>query len=596
MRKIYFPIVCLVLLVCSTMTAWAVIPPPPVNQNLGMPDTQFQKLFDTIGADTCKRCHKPEYFDADLPQPTGIPMLEATYLPSRHHRHLKDSGNAIRDGRIAGGAEQPPFPDLNNDGVMDEYYQCLNCHIVATDADGFLTGGIVNNFRDCLNCHKTFSEPNNQGEERSDITVHHDTPKAMAGQCGVCHGYLIRSLDEGVPPATYRPSMITPWRSGKPNEDDSNVNHVGTSPGNCNFCHNAAGSTDPVVLRDGVAIDASDPSCSFCVGFGSINIYPNKENHHATGVPTFKPSQTGRDEAVCAWCHIPTYPSHYNKTPEDPDDAMFSGWGIRGCQRCHDIESLHSIEADVAGDGIIPGQEDRYNGHIGNQDNCWGCHGNNGEWQVDLLSTSLMAVGATTPQLNAMNAAIWPEGTGFDLTLVGSGFINIGTKMNMSTGALEQYTFNPTVKFTDQDGNSTVLEPTTTTATEVVVSVPATLASGNYDVAIRKQPNKTSNPLAASILPNVNVSAAVCFESYNIVVLRGTNFNEFIGGGDVNYIDYEGNEVVGSNTSVIGDGVDADRVYRWGGDMIAARWFSGCPSSVTVKNVFDSETVVPTVR
>ena len=76
MRRIYFPIISVLLLACTTMTAWAVIPPPPVNQNLGMPDTQFMTLFESVGPDTCRRCHKPQDLDRTLPQPTGIPQLK----------------------------------------------------------------------------------------------------------------------------------------------------------------------------------------------------------------------------------------------------------------------------------------------------------------------------------------------------------------------------------------------------------------------------------------------------------------------------------------------------------------------------------------
>ena len=135
MRRIYLPIVSFVLLAFTSLAAWAIVPPPPVNQNLGIPDTQFQTLFDdpAHGADTCKRCHKPEYFGLFWPNIND--KFQKVYLPNRHHQHVADTPNAVRDGLIAGGAEQPPFMDANNDGVEDTHYACLNCHIIDVDQD-----------------------------------------------------------------------------------------------------------------------------------------------------------------------------------------------------------------------------------------------------------------------------------------------------------------------------------------------------------------------------------------------------------------------------------------------------------------------------
>ena len=52
---------------------------------------------------------------------------------------------------------------------------------------------------------------------------------------------------------------------------------------------------------------------------------------------------------------------------------------IRWCENCHGPESLHNIQVDsdnLANIGtILVGGENAGWGHIGNDDDCWGCHG-----------------------------------------------------------------------------------------------------------------------------------------------------------------------------------------------------------------------------
>ncbi len=519
MNKSHLAIISFILLASLSMTAWGAIPPPPVNQNLGIPDTQFNLLTKEV----CWRCHKPSAV-GEVDPPAGVPV-KTTYLPDRHHQHLFTE--------IAGGPEQPPFMDANNDGIEDTTYGCLNCHELAAGPNGALE--LVQSFRDCLFCHLV------EGGER---TVHHDTPLAKEAECGTCHGSLVRSLDAGMPPPTYSPSMITPWRSGKPNGDTSITSSAGTNPGNCNFCHNT---------EDGDTIGTPDvPS-----GFGPITVFTNKQNHHGTGVPTITGSSKG---SPCEWCH-------------NIDQPLAEG--IRGCQRCHDIESLHNIEYDADGDGIIPGTETAYQGHIGNTDNCWGCHGNNGE--VGSMSISFGATAtATVPQLDNINLSTWTEGTAFEMSLFGNGFINQGGLGNSTT-------YRPTVQLTDSADNITVLTPLSESVDSVQVAIPETLPADNYRIQIKKG-SVLSNPIVATITPRITLGApAICFEKYRIVFLRGKNFSMHLSGSN-------------TGTSITtGDGIAPDVLYFWKDQMIAALFIGGCPDEVVVTNVFDSITLEPFV-
>jgi len=579
MRRIHLNLICFVLLACTTITAWAVVPPPPVNQNLGIPDTQFKLEFNSEepgkGYMTCQRCHK--WNRGMAPQPDGIPALQIRNLADRHHENVGTP--------IAGGPEQPPNADGNGDGVVDAAdadYTCYNCHNVTMPVGP--DGGIEENHRNCFNCHKVFAGPNNTGEEMGQgwRTVHHDTPKAFNAECGLCHGYLIRSLDTGRPAPDWQPSYITPWKSGKPLEDPTMTSNAGTHPGNCTFCHNTADvDGDPAGTEDNTSsfswgTDGTD-------GFGPIRIYRNSMNHHSTGVPTITPAESPKiTESACQWCHYMSWPDGFVPFPGE----TLESWNIRGCQRCHDITSLHSIEADVAGDGIVPGAEAPYNGHVGAKENCWGCHGHDQEaLRAEGLAMNDYPVQATTPQLTEIGAPNWAQGSSFDLTLLGSGFENAGVKWEGGTWVDEYYT--PSVQLTDDAGNATVLVPEVGgyDKTRIVVTIPGTLAAGQYAAQIKKG-NVLSNPIPVTIFPAVNVrpGGAVCLSDYRVVIIRGSGFSMY------------DRSMPSSVTGITGDGADANRVFLWRDGMVAARFNAGCPSEVTVNTVFDSETFTPAVR
>jgi len=578
MRRIHLTLICFVLLAFTTITAWAVVPPPPVNQNLGIPDTQFKIEFASTdpgkGYMTCQRCHKRNRGAA--PQPPGIPALQIRNLADRHHENVGTP--------VAGGPEQPPSMDGNQDGVidaLDENYTCYNCHVIMPVGP---LGGVEENHRNCFNCHKVFAEPNNQGNERGQDwrTVHHDTPKAFEAECGLCHGYLIRSLDQGRPAPDWEPSYITPWKSGKPTEDPTMTSNAGTHPGNCTFCHNTADvHSDPDGTEDNTSpfswgTDGTD-------GFGPIRIYPNYLNHHSTGVPTFEPADSSKiTTSVCQWCHYMSWPDDFEPFPGE----TLESWNIRGCQRCHDIPSLHSIEADVAGDGIVPGTEAPYNGHVGAAENCWGCHGHDQEaLRAEGQALGDYPVQATVPQLDEMGAQNWAEGSSFDLTLLGHGFVNEGVAWDAATETWVDAEYRPTVQLTDDAGDATVLEPSSSDISRIIVNIPGTLAAGQYAAQVRKG-DVLSNPIPVTVFPSVNVrpGGAVCLSDYRVVIIRGSGFSMY------------DRSMPSSVTGITGDGADANRVFLWRDGMVAARFNAGCPSEVTVNTVFDSETFTPAVR
>ena len=111
MTNLYVLIFILTFFICSEYKAWGAVPPPPVNQLIGIVDSIFQ---NSIEAD-CRICHDQG-------------------LPDRHH--------LLIDMII-------PDPTNSPFGIPGSPYGCLSCH--AEDISSGIIVFLVE--RDCLVCH-----------------------------------------------------------------------------------------------------------------------------------------------------------------------------------------------------------------------------------------------------------------------------------------------------------------------------------------------------------------------------------------------------------------------------------------------------------
>ncbi|MCK5505142.1 MAG: hypothetical protein KAJ10_08265, partial [Thermodesulfovibrionia bacterium] len=82
-RNLFILTLVLALSVTLAMIVWAAIPPPSVDQDVGIEDTMFNNLVEA----DCRDCHGPN-------PPPGIPT-DTTYLPDRHHLNV---GTAVTVG------------------------------------------------------------------------------------------------------------------------------------------------------------------------------------------------------------------------------------------------------------------------------------------------------------------------------------------------------------------------------------------------------------------------------------------------------------------------------------------------------------------
>jgi hypothetical protein len=559
----------MVLTIGFAMVSSADIPPPPVNQNLGIDDGVFNNLVEA----DCRFCHE----NADSPVNVegrcsetgtvcfvdddctgGTDVCVDVLIKDRHHilaltpenipgASLIFNGSCVNDPTLAcqsdadcvsvGGVCEaplafPPYspvdPDRDNNAVKDTIYGCENCH--PDDPATPIIDFIIT--RDCLECHVQIAGVG---------SVHHisATSPANDNRCFVCHGDLVNlspgycsegggitqgrcsvtattdclvdadcpageicvatltntcttdadcpggsnTCGDGHVIPTYDPSLVTP----RPSNGFGPDNSYGNGRGACDFCHDQ---------------DTLPPAAP-------ILIFSNSDTHHNTGL--------GVDTDRCLWCHPGGIPSS-------------EGDAIRTCENCHGFSSLHNItvdsdaggQVDTDGDGILDtdnlgivvvGAENPYWSHVGNNDDCLGCHGG-------YIPASAPGTGPAVPYISSSDVGSMIAGADKAVTLVGSAFENYsGT-----------YLFTSNVKMTAADGSSVTLTPDAIDQGSLTVTIPGTTAVGSYDLRVAKDDGTgtggtvNSNPAVLSVIPGVAVTDVGCSKKKGILTVSGTGF------------------------------------------------------------------------
>lgn len=173
-----------------TAVNWANVPPPPVNQTLGIADTKFGNLTMT----ECKQCH------------TGTD----TQLAEMHHALI----NTVT----------PAASCIRN--ASDPATLTTGCHVLVSDGSG---GFVFDDFRDCLKCHTS--------------SPHHVTTAALQRDCQKCHGSLIDNPLDGHYIPTYGISSVTPLPDGR-TVAVPGTNETAVVQG-CEACHQADAAATP---------------------------------------------------------------------------------------------------------------------------------------------------------------------------------------------------------------------------------------------------------------------------------------------------------------------------------------------------------------
>lgn len=197
------------LLVAVVLPSLAEVPPPPVNQLIGIDGS-----FSTEPTEAyCRNCHDSGSSD-------------------RHHLLMN---TVVPDPTVA------PF------GTPGSTYQCLSCH--AQDTSSGTIVFVVE--RDCINCH--FDVPN-----PGTSTPHHTTVDAQERHCSVCHGSVVQDYDDDHYVPDYDISNVTPDPVCKTWDGPKCVS------GGCYVCHTEDATAVPAILSYSDTHHAVQFNCNLC--------------------------------------------------------------------------------------------------------------------------------------------------------------------------------------------------------------------------------------------------------------------------------------------------------------------------------------------
>jgi hypothetical protein len=166
------------------------------------------------------------------------------------------------------------------------------------------------------------------------------------------------------------------------------------------------------------------------------------------------------------------------------------------------------VDSPAAGNvgTIEPGVEDAYWGHIGNNSDCTGCHG---------FVTASMApgTGPVIPDVGLLSAYSITAGTDTSITVSGSAFTN-GIMGNLVTSSIE---------LTAADGSKVTLTPDSISVNTINVTIPGTMAPGNYAIRAVKGSN-SSNATGLAIIPDVAITDVNCDKKKGVLTITGSGF------------------------------------------------------------------------
>ncbi len=462
-------------------------PPPPVYQNLGMYDTTIDLLVtNATDQSACRNCHPTSGTNI-----SGGSNNTIGGVPTRHHNMLPES--------IINPSTNIPF-------------ECKDCH---PSTPGVGNGILLD--RSCVDCHNgtsfyansigahvgNFSRPHHVDTAYDDANI--GTPAANR-TCKFCHGSFIDNYNDG----HYKPtsntstnmSDITPFATFKVTNFSQPDGLGGNKTwGGCLSCHLPNPAATLAIANNR---DTHHKEILGFAGFGGQTSYQNAST----------------PDAACNWCHVIDYTNSTgqgssfplrlniinpftgellinameirNSTIENADAGTFNiSVNGTGCEKCHGVESLHSIQANY---NPVNGPQGL--GHINNNSDCSGCHDS---W----LSANTFELGSI-PSLDTISPSVILKGTATNLTITGLNFGN-GVYTTVSV-----------------DGVTYI--PTSITDTQILVNIPP-LSAGVHKLQI-VEGNRLSKLSTLTVVPNPTIASAKLSTKggYPAITITGNNF------------------------------------------------------------------------
>ncbi|KCZ73597.1 IPT/TIG domain-containing protein [Candidatus Methanoperedens nitroreducens] len=439
MRKIYLAAAITFLVLVGI--SWAVVPPPPVNQNLGLYDTNIAN----VSSETCKGCH--------------------TANPANIH-HLMLSGGTTNLGCLDCHPTQGTYPS------QYQYIErsCQNCH----NGTAFWANPAVN-----LSQLRPPGRPHHNTTKNSASSVIQAAYWAIDRQCNKCHGSsILANYDDGHYIPSYNTSLVTPLANYKVKNESATFLKAW---GGCDACHDAG--PDNVLSNYGTHHQATSGmqgrQCTYCHVGDTSRLRPDGSAYYLRIYLT--------DEWGLGWDTVNPKMELRNSTLLNAGDAVNG----TGCQKCHDVGTLHNIQVDYVPGGTGPAGY----GHINNNTDCNGCHG---FWDAGVENPFL---GPVAPGMSSVTPDVLTPGVATTVTITGTNFVQDG------------YTTNVLV-----DGNA--IDVISVTNTQIEVTVPA-LSAGVHSIQLEKG-GVTSKLSSLAVVEPVDVVTAKL--ASGTITVTGTGF------------------------------------------------------------------------
>ncbi len=541
MKNLKIVVPTLVLLAVLVGTVYALTPPPPppppVPQNLGIYDTSIDFLQTNATDQTaCRACHQTSGTNI-----SGGYSNTIGGVPTRHHNLVALAViNPLTKAPFGCPDCHPSTPGIGNGILLDR--SCTDCHNGTSFFADATLGAHVGNF----------SRPHHVNTTYDDANIGNPVANRT---CNFCHGSFVASYNDGHYKPTYDTSfMITPYATFKitnfSQPDGLGGNKVW---GGCQSCHVDNPNALPFPIGENhhnhhkeILGFGLDPSGDF---FGGTTPFQNastpfvnvanicsvchvidKTNStgHDNTWPLFLTLTNSNPTAVGGVETLTDVAEVRNSTIESGDAVEFvSANGSitvngTGCEKCHDVKSIHNIQFQYVQNGP------QGKGHINNNSDCSGCHDS---W----LPAAGFVPGALVPYLDDVSPSVIAAGTATTLTITGSNFVN-----------------DPYTSVVAVDG--VTYAPTSITDTQLSVDIPA-LAAGIHKLQLVKGGDTLSKLSTLTVVPSPTISLVTFAPAKNgqsgTLTITGkgfgarpaTNANYYVS------VNHAGNQIVSSSIS-----------------------------------------------
>jgi len=452
-------------------------PPPPVPQNIGLDDISID-LLQTTSTDqsACRECHRTSGTNIT----GGINITAVGGVPTRHHSLLpRGVINPVTNAPFVCQDCHPSTPGIGN-GILLER-SCVGCH----NGTSFTTSGArVGNITRPHHVNTSYAS-SNIGNPAANRT------------CNYCHGSYVANYNDG----HYKPSyatdfMITPYATFKVTNftqpDGLGGNKVW---GGCLSCH--VNTSGPPVI--GSNYYNHHKEINGFARYGGTTAFQNASTpFNLAGAPG------GRSCFVCHVVGATGSPLRFNRTNDFTGEFLLNTMELRnstieavginepgttnitfngtGCQKCHDVRSLHNIDNPP----YVPNGP-QGDGHIQNDLDCYGCHNS---W---LPATDLVP-GAIIPSVDSVNPSEIAAETATTVTITGG---------NFQSGGPNGMDYTSEVSI---DGGAPIA-PSSISDTQIVTNMPA-LTAGTHTLQIVKGGDTLSKLSILTVVPVVTLSSA----------------------------------------------------------------------------------------